>query len=776
MLGALLIALQVAPSAVAVTASVDRARVPVGDEVIYSLRAVIQGPGPVRAELPQVSGLEVLERTERLDPVVGTDGARAFVLDVRLRAASVGTWRFGPVLIFVGGNAEFAPETTVAVVTSAAALTSPTTNPRLLALVRRVPPPPDRDEATLVVLVSDPSVVRGEQLDVLTAAWFPRSIRARLRRAPTLKPPVLAGVWSVPQAPVPGVVASLGVGDESYDLFVSHQVVYPLAPGPLTVPAARVEYALPITRRAASSEQPVEVESPPVVVDVEDLPEAGRPAGFAGPVASDVAISYRLRQLPARAGDLLPVEVAVTGNGNLSFWPPPAVDWPAGTRAYLDRIDEDRRPGAGLLGGTRTFRYLLLPDSAGSVALPALRYQYFDPLRRAYREAETAGVVIPVLEPGRAGRRRDPVPLATVRVDWPARAARFVPGQGPWWAVLFAGLVSIAVIGGWRWTGRRRGRATVTSSPSAVESLDRVFLHLVPDGGCRPVPDVMTELRRAGIDRELAARLVALRTDSDRLRFGPGPGPGEADLTPAAAQALSRLPARLRRRLGIGLGLLLATLPTSVAAGQPADGVARFREGAFGPAAQAFRAEAARNPAVWQHWYHVAAAEYQAGRDARAAAALLAARELAPRAPLPRRLWEALQREHEPLRQVAPPVPLARGERWLAALGLGWLGSLVLLRRGVVRPVGRVAGAVIALALASAALLDRARWTDHGFTVSTLTLRLSPHGLSPERGAVPGLSLIRVEERAGAWVLVRDRSGARGWVPRGTIALVGATE
>lgn len=774
MLATSLLALQVASSAVAVTASVDRARVPVGDEVIYSLRAVIQGSGPVRAELPQVSGLEVLERTERLDPVLGSDGARAFVLDVRLRAAAVGVWRFGPVLIFVGGNAEFAPETTVTVVTSAAALTSPTTNPRLLALVRRVPPPSDRGEATLVVLVSDASVVRGEQLDVLTAAWFPRSVRARLRRPPTLKPPVLTGVWSVPQAPIPGVVASLGVGDESYDLFVSHQVVYPLAPGPLTIPPARVEYALPISRRSASSERPVEIESPPVLVDVRELPEPGRPAGFVGPVASDLAISYRLRQLPARVGDLLPIEVAVTGGGNLTFWPPPVVDWPAGTRAYLDRTDEDRRPGAGLLGGTRTFRYLLLPDSVGSVALPALRYAYFDPLRRAYREAETPGVVVPVLEPAPAGRRRDPVPLATVRADWPAWAARFVPGQGPWLAVVCAGLASIVGIGSWRWGGRRPGRATTTARPSAVESLDRVFLHLVGDGGDRQAPDVMTDLRRAGIDRELAARLIALRTDADRVRFGPGPGREEAELTRAAAGALSRLPARLRRRLS--LGLFLVACPTSMVAGLQSDGAARFREGAFGPAAQAFRAEAAGQPAVWQHWYHVAAAEYQAGRDARAAAALLAARDLAPRAPLPRRLWEVLQREHEPLRQVAPPIPLARGERWLAFLGLAWIGSLVLLRCGIARPAGRMAAAVIVLALLSAALLDWPRWTDQAFTASALTLRLSPHGLAPERGAVPGLSLIRVEDRAGDWVLVRDRSGARGWVPRRGIALIGATE
>ena len=152
-------------------------------------------------------------------------------------------------------------------------------------------------------------------------------MRSRLRRPPTLKPPVLPGVWSVPQAPIPGVVASTGVLDEVYDLFVSHQVVFPLTPGPLAIPAARVDYAVPLSGRGGG-ERPVEIASAPVTVAVRDLPEAGRPAGFGGPVARDLTVGYRLRQLPARAGELLPVDVTLSGGGNVPFWPAPVVEWP----------------------------------------------------------------------------------------------------------------------------------------------------------------------------------------------------------------------------------------------------------------------------------------------------------------------------------------------------------------------------------------------------------------------------------------------------------------
>jgi hypothetical protein len=57
-----------------------------------------------------------------------------------------------------------------------------------------------------------------------------------------------------------------------------------------------------------------------------------------------------------------------------------------------------------------------------------------------------------------------------------------------------------------------------------------------------------------------------------------------------------------------------------------------------------------------------------------------------------------------------------------------------------------------------------------GFVRSAVPVRLSPHGLAAERGQVPGLALVEVEAVAGDWLLVRDLSGARGWVPRSAVA------
>src|SRR5207247_1684494 len=137
-----------------VTASVDRTRVQVGEELVYSLRAVTAAIGSFRVELPQIDGLETVERSERTDRVIAArPGTRVFVLELRLRASDLGTWRLAPVLVLVGSQSGVAPEVTVTVSGSSGAAGNPALNPRLLALIQRARSP-GGGVATLTTLAS----------------------------------------------------------------------------------------------------------------------------------------------------------------------------------------------------------------------------------------------------------------------------------------------------------------------------------------------------------------------------------------------------------------------------------------------------------------------------------------------------------------------------------------------------------------------------------------------------------------------------------------------
>src|SRR5206468_10670369 len=105
--------------------------------------------------------------------------------------------------------------------------------------------------------------------------------------------------------------------------------------------------------------------------------------------------------------------------------------------------------------------------------------------------------------------------------------------------------------------------------------------------------------------------------------------------------------------------------------------------GQYGAAAHAFASATASLRASGPLWYDLAAAEYMARRDAQAAAALLAARELAPRDPRVEALWNALAREHDQLRPAGAGWPLTAEECFLVAIASLWLAGLlfVVLRR-----------------------------------------------------------------------------------------------
>jgi len=331
--------------ALEVTTSVDRSRVAVGEEVVFTLRAVGHTTAAFRADLPSLDGFALVERIERTDVVYGArELTRAFILELHLRAEQVGTWSIGPIRVEHGTASAFSTAENVFVVNAAGGAAAGL-DPDLVALIPRVPSPRVGGPSVFTV-ASASTVYAGDQVDVLTAAWLPRSLRLRLRQPPTLSPPALPGVWSTPRRAVPGAVASRVVGGETYDLFVGFQTVYPLDPGAVPIPAARLTWMQPSGRQYFSEERRESVESSPITLMVRPLPDGGRPSGFDGPVARDLRIEYRLAQGAAHAGAVLPVEIVVSGAGNLPLWPTPKVTW-SPTSGSTRRETRSRRAPPG---------------------------------------------------------------------------------------------------------------------------------------------------------------------------------------------------------------------------------------------------------------------------------------------------------------------------------------------------------------------------------------------------------------------------------------------
>jgi hypothetical protein len=253
--------------------SVDQDRITVGEELLYTVEAVNHSSEPLDLTVAPLNGFEIISRSERTEVSFSGGPTRTTVLQIRLRAVRPGRWQLGPARAAQGQKMAEAAALVVDVQPNAA-VAAPALNPRLRTLLDRAPPPP-RGKAAVALVISADTVNVGEQVDVVTAAWFPRDLRLQLRRPPTLQPPVIDGVWSYPQSAPAGIAATRNIGGSAYDLFVAHQVVFPLVAGNIAVPGAMLKYSTPLALQFFSQEERFALSSPPQTLVVRSFEDSG---------------------------------------------------------------------------------------------------------------------------------------------------------------------------------------------------------------------------------------------------------------------------------------------------------------------------------------------------------------------------------------------------------------------------------------------------------------------------------------------------------------------
>jgi hypothetical protein len=179
-------------------------------------------------------------------------------------------------------------------------------------------------------------------------------------------------------------------------------VVFPLLPGTLLIPRATLKYSTPVALQFFSQEERFALTSRADTLSVGELPESGQPAGFTGAVGSRLELDRRVTPVAARVGEAVAVELSLVGEGNTALWPAPAMQWAPGARAYTDKVEEHIGTTEGRIGGSKTFRYLVVPDSAGALLLPPVSYPYFDLASDRYLTAALPAASVPVAPGGTA--------------------------------------------------------------------------------------------------------------------------------------------------------------------------------------------------------------------------------------------------------------------------------------------------------------------------------------------------------------------------------------
>ena len=351
--------------------------------------------------------------------------------------------------------------------------------------------------------------------------------------------------------------------------------LFPIQPGRLTIGPAVIHCQIPrlggggedefFDRFFSMSEpEPLTLNSDPLTLQVDPLP-AGKPEGFTG-VVGRLSAQASVDRAEVRAGDAVNLVVVVSGSGNLKSLPEPKMpDLPSlrffetDSSAVVDKTN-DR------VGGSKTFRTVIVPRVPGSVSVPSFSFSYFDPDRKSYGRAVTNSIELHV-SPGVPGSApaANPTPPVAPALTAGAGDIRYLkiaaaPAPlheilaafadiGPWHAIPFA-FMFIASFVAWRRRaceadprGRRRRAALArgearlkaaaalpsTDSARAAALAGEALAGFVADKLCVPAGGLTLKTALEGLkslpkppSADALQRLSTVWQEGDLRRFAPG--------------------------------------------------------------------------------------------------------------------------------------------------------------------------------------------------------------------------------------------------------------
>ena len=124
--------------------------------------------------------------------------------------------------------------------------------------------------------------------------------------------------------------------------------------------------------------------SKPVTIQVKELPQLGKPAGFGGTVGN-VTMATSLSADTVNANDAITYKVTFRGTGNLKLLKAPTINFPLDFEVYDPKESRDLNITENGTTGSVSFEYLIIPRYSGDYKIPAIRFSYFDSQSNTYK-------------------------------------------------------------------------------------------------------------------------------------------------------------------------------------------------------------------------------------------------------------------------------------------------------------------------------------------------------------------------------------------------------
>jgi hypothetical protein len=347
---------------------------------------------------------------------------------------------------------------------------------------------------------------------------------------------------------------------ERYQRFaVLERLLFPTKRGRLTIPPATLRVALAQQGFFAFNAAPVDRQTRAIAIEALPIPEA---PGFSGAVGGFKA-SASVDRSAIDLGEAVTLRFTLSGRGNLKWIDKgPELTLP-GAKTFPPQIKDDVKVTTGGMSGSRTWEYVLVPETTGGLTVPPLALAYFDPASGQLAQAASAPLTIDVRGgtgvPGAgtaAVSRRPAEASASGHAGLPLRSeldesVRVLPSLGSRELALIAACTALAhvllLVGGARRgrLGRRRQgpartpRVSLRAALADVRRAERDAMSKERAAGLieKALGDVFGDLteREPRDEREFSGR--ALLDEARFLRYAPQLGDYGEKIRELAARA-----------------------------------------------------------------------------------------------------------------------------------------------------------------------------------------------------------------------------------------------
>ncbi len=256
--------------------------------------------------------------------------------------------------------------------------------------------------------------------------------------------------------------------------------LYPQKTGLINLQPAELLLPLPQAHKILKTE--------PLTLNVQPIPETGRPANFNGAIG-EYQISAQLERGRIEIGHALTLTVHIAGRGNMQTVTPPELPTLPGIN--VSGPNSQTADTSDLTPTSRNYVYTLTPKRIGTLRIPPILYSYFDPNRATYATTQTAEIPLSVYT--------DPTRVDPNTIENDGRAWKV------WIVILIASALLIALLVGFL---RYRSNLKIFSR--------RVASHLI--GKTPSDPDKTTEMETDTPAAQAQQTIAALASTNTTTR------------------------------------------------------------------------------------------------------------------------------------------------------------------------------------------------------------------------------------------------------------------